>query len=104
MRYGDLLRRVAENIQDLRRAQGLTQEETAHRAKLSTRALASIERGETSGPTLETLHAVAEALGVEVVQVVGPKPEGDRPEPIPRGRKPRKPRTPPRPKPGDAQD
>ncbi len=53
--FGELLRHA-------RRAAGLTQEELAARAGVSTDAISVLERGLTRAPHQETLHLLAEAL------------------------------------------
>lgn len=53
--FGDLLRRA-------RRHAGLTQEELAERAGLSTRAISDLERGVNRAPRRDTLNMLAEAL------------------------------------------
>lgn len=58
-----LLRYLAEAIRERRKALGAaaTQEEVAHKARISVRHLQKIESGENS-PRLETLLALARAL------------------------------------------
>lgn len=67
----------------------MTQEEVAFRADLSARGYAALERGQTFAPSLVTLHAVAEALEVDLPALF--KACGTRPRrnPIPRGRRPK---------------
>lgn len=61
MRWED---QVGRNIRRLRLAMGLSQEALAHKAEMSMRFLAGLERGEEN-PTLTYLVKVADALGVE---------------------------------------
>ncbi len=56
--FGDLLRRH-------RKAAGMTQEELAERAGLSTRAVSDIERGIKSRPHRDTVRLLAEALDLD---------------------------------------
>ncbi|HEY1920292.1 MAG TPA: tetratricopeptide repeat protein [Streptosporangiaceae bacterium] len=56
--------RFAALLRTRRRAAGLTQEELAHRAGLSTRAVSDLERGVTR-PYPRTLTALADALGLD---------------------------------------
>ncbi|WP_329293847.1 ATP-binding protein [Streptomyces sp. NBC_01455] len=49
----------------LRRGAGLSQEQLAHLAGISVRALADMERGRTRGPQRGTVQALCEALRVE---------------------------------------
>lgn len=89
MKYEELLRRLAVNLRDLRYEKALTQEDIAHAAGLSARGYAALERGQTMAPALDTLHAVAEALGVDVPRLLGPRPKGPRPKPLKAGRRPK---------------
>jgi predicted ATPase/DNA-binding XRE family transcriptional regulator len=57
-RFGDLLRRH-------RIASALSQEELAHRAGVSTRAVSDLERGVKTRPHLETVRLLAEALNLD---------------------------------------
>jgi transcriptional regulator with XRE-family HTH domain len=52
------------NIRRLRKAQGLTQEQLAHRAGIAARSLAGVERGEEN-PSLRIMVKIAEALETE---------------------------------------
>ncbi len=52
----------ARLLRRLRRAAGLTQEQLAERAGLSTRAVSDLERGENHAPRRHTLDALADAL------------------------------------------
>ncbi|MFE1794021.1 helix-turn-helix domain-containing protein, partial [Streptomyces sp. NPDC059525] len=49
----------------LRRRAGLSQEELAHAAGVSVRALSYMERGRSRGPQRRTVQALAEALGLD---------------------------------------
>ena len=53
----------------LRRAAGLTQQELALKAGVSSLVIGKIERGEVD-PRLATLTAIADALGVTVVDLL----------------------------------
>jgi transcriptional regulator with XRE-family HTH domain len=55
--FRDLLRRA-------RRAAGLTQEELAEKAGLSTRAVSNLERGINQAPQRETFEMLVNALDV----------------------------------------
>ena len=61
----DFVRRVAANVRRLRRDQGLTQEEMAHAAGISARALGQIERAEAV-MVITTARRIAAALNVEI--------------------------------------
>jgi len=52
----------AQMLRRFRRAAGLTQEQLAERADLSTRAVSDLERGENHAPRRHTLDALADAL------------------------------------------
>jgi len=61
---------IGTNIHRLRAAQGLTQEALAKKARVTARALRSLENAETDvNPTLKTLGGIARALGVETVKL-----------------------------------
>jgi transcriptional regulator with XRE-family HTH domain len=61
--------RVGLNVQNLRRGQGLSQEELADRAGIHQSYLSDIERGRRN-PSLLVLARVAEALGVDLEELV----------------------------------
>ena len=54
----------AERLRRLREAAGLTQEELAQRAGLSSKAVSLLERGERTRPYPHTVTALADALGL----------------------------------------
>lgn len=60
--------KVGMNIKLQRVKHKLTQEELAFRAEISTNMLSNIERGIQS-PTIETVAAIANALGVELYKL-----------------------------------
>lgn len=53
-------------LHGLRKAAGLSQEELAHAAGVSVRALSYMERGHSRGPQRRTVQALATALGLDV--------------------------------------
>ena len=59
--FGELLKRYRLDV-------GLTQEELAERARLSTRAISDLERGLKKTPRKETLLQLAEALELSAVE------------------------------------
>lgn len=67
--YRDLLGRVAANVLRIRQRLGLTQEEAAHRANLTTRVYVRLEHQETNFTAI-TLARVAGAFGVDVSELV----------------------------------
>ncbi|OBY26581.1 helix-turn-helix domain-containing protein [Leisingera sp. JC1] len=56
--------RVALNIQDLRRARGLSQEELAHRANVSRGYMGKVENAKFAA-SLDLLERIARALNVD---------------------------------------
>lgn len=60
---------VSLNVRRLRTKQGLSQEELASRAEISTRYLGDIERGQYSC-TVTVLGRIAEGLGVRPAELV----------------------------------
>lgn len=61
---------IGPKVRELREAAGLSQEDLAHQAKISTSTLSRIERG-TYQPRLDTLNKLAQALGVPVADLLG---------------------------------
>lgn len=66
----DVGRRVGANIKRLRKAQGISQEELADRARVHRTFVSQIERAVKS-PTLESLEKIAQGLGVALADLVG---------------------------------
>jgi transcriptional regulator with XRE-family HTH domain len=64
-----LRRTLARNLKRLRRERGLSQEELADRAGLNRNYVGMIERQENAA-TVDTLEALAEALGIKAVQLL----------------------------------
>ncbi len=60
---------LGKRIQELRKLNGITQEELADKTNLSVRTIQRIENGETD-PRNFTLQAIAEALNVEIKDLV----------------------------------
>ncbi len=65
----DVRQRVGLNLQALRRAKGLSQEELAHRSQIHQTYLSGVERGKRN-PTVTVLERLAGALEVEVEDLV----------------------------------
>jgi transcriptional regulator with XRE-family HTH domain len=61
----DTRQRVGLNVQRLRRAKQLSQEELAHRAKIHQTYLSGVEGGKRS-PSIMVLERIARALGADV--------------------------------------
>ncbi|MEN8652888.1 helix-turn-helix domain-containing protein [Streptomyces sp. 21So2-11] len=68
---------LADNVRRYRRAKGLSQEQLAHRAGLSVGPVRRIEQGR-DGVRMETLHAIARAVGVKTSDLMA----AGTPEPI----------------------
>lgn len=60
--------KVGKNIKALRAKRDLTQAQLSEKAKMSATMIGHIERGEKS-PTVETVAAIANALGVELYKL-----------------------------------
>jgi transcriptional regulator with XRE-family HTH domain len=61
----DVRIRVGLNLQALRRARGLSQEELAHRAEVHQTYLSGVERGRRN-PSVMVLTRIAEALAADL--------------------------------------
>ncbi len=66
----DLRGQVGARLKQLRQAQRLTQEQLAERAGLSHKIIGQVERGR-GNPTLTTLGALSDALGVSLADLLG---------------------------------
>jgi transcriptional regulator with XRE-family HTH domain len=66
----DLRGRVGARLKQNRLARRLTQEQLAERAGLSNRCIGEVERGR-GNPTLTTLAALSDALGVDLIDLLG---------------------------------
>jgi transcriptional regulator with XRE-family HTH domain len=62
---------VGRNFGRLRAAAHLTQEQVAERANLSQQYVSGLERGQRN-PTIETVYALAQALGVGHLDLLTP--------------------------------
>jgi transcriptional regulator with XRE-family HTH domain len=60
-------------VRRLRKGLGLTQQELASRAEMSTIYLGTIENGKRD-PSMSTILSLAAALGVSVPELIGPHP------------------------------
>lgn len=58
-------KQIGQNIREIRKARGLTQDDLARACNVSTRVLGCWERGETP-ITIQSAHALAEALGCTI--------------------------------------
>lgn len=79
---------LCENIRNARLRRGLTQEQIAEKAKMSTRHYQDLESGRRPGMRIETIERIADVLRVEVWQLFKPS---SFPEPeVQRGKSSRK--------------
>ena len=65
-----LREQVGARLKQLRQGRRLTQEQLAERAGLSYKFVGEVERGK-GNPTLTTLAALSEALGVGLIDLLG---------------------------------
>jgi transcriptional regulator with XRE-family HTH domain len=65
---------IGSNIKSFRKGRKLTQNELALKANISRSYLADVE-GDRYNPSLDTLEAIAKALGVSVSSILGEDPE-----------------------------
>ncbi len=73
----ELRGRIGARLREWRRRRGLTQEQLAERAGLSYKFIGEIERG-TGNPTVDTLGRLAQALHVDLAELVrAPEPRRD---------------------------
>ncbi len=63
--------RVSRNIQRIRRAKDLSQEEVAHRADIHQTYLRGVETGKRN-PSILVVERIAKALGVDVSEIFKP--------------------------------
>jgi len=64
-----LRRQVGENIRNLRKAKGWSQEVLGEQSGLSYKFVGEVERGMVN-PSLDSLEAIAKALDVEVARLL----------------------------------
>jgi HTH-type transcriptional repressor of puuD len=65
------MRKLGANMRRCREERGLTQTQLADRAGISHSTISTIENGRSS-PTLFTVCALADALGLSVHEYIGP--------------------------------
>jgi len=80
--------RVAWNIRRLRVRLGKSQEQLAFDADVDQGYISRIERGQEN-PTVSMLDRIAKALNVATADLLA-QPKGERPKPLPSGRKPKR--------------
>ena len=66
----DVRVRVGLNVQNARRARGVSQEELAHLAKMHQTYLSGVERGKR--PSILVLDRIAAALGLDISDLTKP--------------------------------
>ena len=64
----DIKRSIGSQIQKIRKAKGLSQEELSEKVGLSSKYISSIERG-NENPTLDTFIKLSRALNVGIVEL-----------------------------------
>lgn len=69
----DVRQRIGLNLQALRRAKGLTQEELASRAKIHQTYLSGVERG-LRNPSAMVMQRIAVGLGSDIEDLVKKRP------------------------------
>lgn len=65
----DMRKLVGSNVDRLRRAQGMTQEQLAERSGFSQQYISGLENGRRN-PTVVTLYEIADALGATPVELL----------------------------------
>ena len=68
----NLKERVGLNLQDARRAKGISQEELAHRASVNRGYVVKIENAKYSA-SLTTLEKIAQALNIDPSELLRPR-------------------------------
>jgi len=63
---------IGERVRALRKERGLTQTVLGERAGLHQVQIAQLEADRYQSPRLQTLHAVAKALGVSIIELLDP--------------------------------
>lgn len=80
--------RIAWNLRRIRTLRGITQENLAVDAGVDRTAISGIERTDYN-PSIDLLEKLAEALEVDVLELLAVLPEGaNEPKPMRAGRKP----------------
>ena len=69
VRNKELLQKFGQRLRKLREEKGLSQEQLAYTAEISTNQIGRIERGEINA-TLSTLNVIAVALKVSLAELV----------------------------------
>ena len=80
----DMRRLVGRNFARLRREKGLTQEEVEIRSGFSQQYLSGLERGRRN-PTVVTIYELAQAIGVDHLELLADNSEDQAPPGDPGG-------------------
>lgn len=72
VRNYELVKAIGNKIRETRLFKDLSQEELSYKSDLPVSQIGRIERGENN-PTISSLYAIAEALGVELKSLVDVK-------------------------------
>jgi len=62
---------LGKRLQEARQAAGLTQQQLCHKANLSFSTLTKIERGAIKAPSIFTVQAIAQAVGIDLNDLLG---------------------------------
>lgn len=62
---------MGKRLQEARQAAGLTQQQLCHKANLSFSTLTKIERGAIKAPSIFTVQAIAQAVGIDLNDLLG---------------------------------
>jgi transcriptional regulator with XRE-family HTH domain len=63
-------RRIGKTIKERREGLGLTREQLATKAKVTTAYVSMLEAGKRKNPSLPVLHRLARALGVPLTKLL----------------------------------
>lgn len=70
MKYEELFNIIAENIREERTAQGMSMQKLADKSGISKRTINFIENKRIDNVSIKLLHKLAEAFGVEVIELI----------------------------------
>lgn len=62
--------KLSENIAKIRRKKGISQETLAKKVNKSKQSIYLLEKGEIQKPNVETIHKIADALGVPITELL----------------------------------
>jgi transcriptional regulator with XRE-family HTH domain len=94
MALAELLMPIGDRLKQLRTAKGMTQLQLSRATGLSLSIIAQLEQGDTANPRLNTVKALAKALGCSLDDLAadddGGEPPAEQPPAPPRPKRPRK--------------